>query len=57
MSLLVIFEILGLVVNTLAADWIYSLENKENLLQEIQMQLSKELKVFLNFLLRFWNVH
>ena len=46
MSLLVISEILGLFVNTLTADDKYSLCNRENLLQSIQMQLSKEQKVF-----------
>ena len=40
MSILVIFKILGLLVNTLTANGMYSLPNKENLLQPIQMQLS-----------------
>ena len=38
MSLLAIWEILGVFVNTLTADDKYSLRNSENLLQPIQMQ-------------------
>ena len=39
-SLLVICKILGLFVNTLTADEKYSLLNRDNLMQPIQMQLS-----------------
>ena len=45
-SLLVIWEILGLFVNTLTADGKYSLCNRENLPQPIQMQLSKKQRTF-----------
>ena len=41
MSLLVIYKILGVFVNTLTLDDKYSLLNSENLRQTIQMQLSK----------------
>ena len=41
MSLLVIFEILELFVNTLTTNDKYSLGNRESFLQAIQMQLSK----------------
>ena len=57
MSLLVIFETLGLFVNTLTVDNNSSLCNSENLQQPIQMTLSKKQKPFLNFLLHFWNLN
>ena len=41
-----IFKILGLFVNTLTADDKYYLLNRDNLMQLIQMQLSKKPKVF-----------
>ena len=44
MSLLVICEMLGLFVNTLNSDEMYYLLNSENMLQPIQMQLSKKQK-------------
>ena len=44
MSLLVIFELLGVFVNTLTADDKYYLRNSENLLLPIQMQLTKKWK-------------
>ena len=50
MSLLVTFEILGLLVNTLTSYDKYSLRNSKNLPQPIQMQLSRKLKIFLDFL-------
>ena len=40
-SLLVIFDIFGLLVKTLIADDKYSLLHSDNLTQSIQMQLSK----------------
>ena len=43
-SLLLIFQILGLFVNTLSATEKYSLPNRDNLTQQIQMQLSKKQK-------------
>ena len=41
MSLLFIYEISGLFVNTLTAVGKYSLHNREKLMQSIQIQLSK----------------
>ena len=49
MSLSVIFEILGLFANMLIADDKYSLRNSENSQQQIQKQLFKKEKLFLNF--------
>ena len=46
MSILVIYEILGLFVNTLPADDRYSFRNSENLRQLIEIQLSKKQKKF-----------
>ena len=53
MSLSVISQILKLFVNILTIGDKYSLQNKENLRQPIQMQISKKQKKFLNFLLYF----
>ena len=53
MPLLVISEILGLFINTLTADVQYFLPNTEYLLEPIKIQLSKEKRFFLNFLLYF----
>ena len=52
-SLLVICEILGFFINTWNANDNYSLCNRENLLQPIQMQLPKKQK---NFFRIFWCV-
>ena len=52
-SLLVIFKILRLFVNTLSAVDKYSLPNREYLTQPIQMQLSQKLKIFSQFLSAF----
>ena len=46
MSFLVRSKILGLVVNTLTANYEYSGSNGENLPLPIQMQLSKKPKTF-----------
>ena len=58
-SLLVIFKIWRLFVNTLSADDNYSLLNRENLTQPIQMQLSQKQKTFSPFFSDFlkssWN--
>ena len=51
MSALVISDILGLFVNTLTVDYKNSLRSRKNLLQPIQLQLSKKQNFFLNFLL------
>ena len=42
-------QILGLLVNTLAADEKYPVLNRDNLTILIQMQLSQKQKIFLNF--------
>ena len=49
MSQMVMSEILRLFVNTLTTDDKYSLCNRENLWQTIQMQLSKKQKTFSRF--------
>ena len=45
-SLLVTWNILRLFINTLSADAKYSLLNRENLTQSIQMQVSRKQKTF-----------
>ena len=52
-SLLVIFKILGLFVNTLTADDKYSLLNRGNLTQPIQILLSQKQKTFSEFFSSF----
>ena len=56
-SLLVIWKILRLFVKIFTANDKYSLLNRDNLMQLIQMQLSQKSKSFLNFFLNFWNLH
>ena len=46
-----IWKVLRLIVNTLAADDKYSLLKRDNLTQPTQMELSKKQKIFLNFFL------
>ena len=53
MSLLVIFEILGLFVNTLTVIGKHSLPHTDNLLRIIQMYLSMKQKVFSQSLAAF----
>ena len=53
--LLVIWKLLGLFVNTLNTDDKYSLLNCDNLLEPIQMQLSKIQKTNFLFFSAFWN--
>ena len=53
MSPLVVCEILGLFVNILTGDDKYSLCYRQNLSETIQMQLSKRLKIFLQFIAAF----
>ena len=55
-SLLVIWKFLGLFLNTLTVDDKYSLPNRDNLRQPIQMQLSQKKIHFLNLFLHFWNL-
>ena len=55
-SLLVICKISRLFPNTLSADGKYSLLNRDNLTQPIQMEVSRKQKNFLIFFLHFWNL-
>ena len=55
-SLLLTCQILGLLVNTLAADEKYPVLNRDNLTIPIQMQLSLTQNTFFYFWLQFWNV-
>ena len=57
MSVLVTSEILWLFVNTLTPDDHYSRRYMQIFWQQLQTSLSQKGKVFLNFLLHFWNVH
>ena len=52
-SLLVIYKILRLLVNTLTADDKHYLLNRDNLAQRIQMQLSQKQKTFSEFFFAF----
>ena len=52
-SLLLTCQILGLVVNTLAADEKYPVLNRDNLTIPIQMQLSQKHKTFCQFFTAF----
>ena len=52
-SLLVIWKILRLFVKIFTANDKYSLLNRDNLMQLIQMQLSQKSKSFLNFFFNF----
>ena len=54
-SLLVIHEILRLFVNTLTADDKHYLLNRDNLTQQIEMQLSKKEKTFSEISFAFLN--
>ena len=53
MSLVVIFDILGLFANTVAAEEVFPLHNRDNLRHPIDIQLSKKLKHFPKFLQHF----
>ena len=55
-SLLLTCQILGLLVNTLAADEKYPVLNTDNLTIPIQMQLSQKEKTFSEFFVHFWNL-
>ena len=52
-SLLLTWKILGLLVNTLAADEKYPVLNRDNLTIPIQMQLSQKQKTFSQFFAAF----
>ena len=56
-SLLEIFEILGLFVNTLTADDEYSLCKSENLPPQLKYNFLTNKKLFPNLLFHFWNLH
>ena len=56
-SALVISKILGLFVNTLTAEYMYSDRNMDTFTQQVQTPLSLKQKSFFDFLLRFWNLH
>ena len=49
MSVLVISEIVVVFVNTVTADGKYSLHNRKNLLEPLQLRLSKKQKYFFSF--------
>ena len=53
MSLLLISEILGFFLNTLSVHDMYSLRNRKNLPQQIQMLLPKKRKNFYHFFTAF----
>ena len=53
---IVIRKILGLFVNALTADDKYFVLNRNNLLQDLQMQLSQKQKHFFNFFFHFRNL-
>ena len=50
------WQILGLLVKTLAADDNYAVLNRDKFTRPIQMQLPKEKKLFLNFWLHLRNL-
>ena len=56
-SPLVLREIFGVFVNTLTAEGMYPVQGCEKLQLPNQMHLSEKPKIFLNFLLHFWNLH
>ena len=53
MLVLVRFELLGHFVNTLTADYKYSLQNREKLSQQVPTQTYLELKTCSQFLISF----
>ena len=59
MSALVRSRILGLFVNTLTADYTYSVRNMQTLMQQVQTSLSLKQKTFSGFFIAFlkstWN--
>ena len=56
-SLLLICEILGVLINKLASNDKYPVQDCENLWLLIQMHYLKNEKNFLKFLFDFWNLH
>ena len=55
--MLVVSKIFGVSVNTLTPDDKYSLDNWKILKQPIQIQLSKQLRVFAHFVTDFWSLN
>ena len=55
-SALVRSEILGLFVNTLTGEYMYSRHNKQNFPQQFQTQLSQKRKAFSRFFIGFLNL-
>ena len=51
--MLVRSEVLGHLVNTLTADYKHSAQNRENLPQQVQTQISQERKTFSGFFIAF----
>ena len=56
-SLFLPWKILGLLVNTLAADEMYPVLNRDNLTIQFKWYYLEKRKIFLNFLLHFWNLN
>ena len=52
-SFLVTYEVLGLFVNTLTAEYMYSRRNMQNFPQQLQTQLSQKQKAFSGLLIAF----
>ena len=57
MSLLVIYELLGLFINTLAANDKYFFRIVTNCGNQFKCNHLKNKKIFLNVLLHYWNLH
>ena len=51
--MLVRSEVLGQLVNTLTTDYKHSAQNRENLPQQVQTQISRERKTFSGFFISF----
>ena len=56
MSALVRSKTVGLFVNTLTAEYTYSRRNMQTFTQKVQTPLSLKKRLFLDFLLPFWNL-
>ena len=54
---LMLCEILGVFVNILTTVGKYPVQDGENLQHPIQMHLSENEKLFINFWFNFWNLH
>ena len=56
-SVLVRYKILGLFVNTLTAEYMYSGRNMQTLSNKFRRHYLENKRFFLNFLFPFWNLH